>query len=91
MAVLKKHHRAARYGHYYECLVKFKGVAYNKVRMCMCRGKSVLTALNVDNINRMVFVFKIPSLKNFRLVWTCISCSARIIHRRSKNKNYDRQ
>ncbi|CAM9554270.1 unnamed protein product, partial [Scytosiphon promiscuus] len=31
MAVLKKHHRAARYGHYYECLVKFKGVAYNKV------------------------------------------------------------
>lgn len=35
MAVLKKHHRAARYGHYYECLVKFKGVAYNKVHMCV--------------------------------------------------------
>lgn len=31
MSVLKKHHRAAHYGHYYECLVKFKGVAYNKV------------------------------------------------------------
>ena len=31
MAVLKKHHRAAHHGHYYECLVKFKGVAYNKV------------------------------------------------------------
>lgn len=31
MSVLKKHHRAAHHGHYYECLVKFKGVAYNKV------------------------------------------------------------
>ena len=31
IAVLKKHHRAAHAGHYYECLVKFKGVAYNKV------------------------------------------------------------
>ncbi len=40
MAVLKKHHRAAHHGHYYECLVKFKGVAYNKVRMYAARRAS---------------------------------------------------
>lgn len=47
MAVLKKHHRAAHHGHYYECLVKFKGVAYNKVIGKDCR-RVLLVALCVQ-------------------------------------------
>lgn len=43
MAVLKKHHRAAHHGLYYECLVKFKGVAYNKVYIYIYDTKTVYT------------------------------------------------
>lgn len=36
ISVLKKHHRAAHYGHHYECMVKFRGVSYAKVGTADC-------------------------------------------------------
>lgn len=67
MAVLKKHHRAAHYGHYYECMVKFKGVAYNKVcdktpRPCMIRiSYDMYVYENIKNFNTMTQRVEYPS------------------------------